>query len=234
MQDQSQSDTGIEARLAAVRARIQHACDRSQRQSDDVALMAVSKRHSASAIEQAYALGMRSFGESFVQEAVDKIAALPSLDCQWHFIGRLQSNKLKLIARYFDWVDSVTSVKQLDKLSQLAQDLNKTLQICIQVKLGDEPSKSGVTLSNVEPLLEQASRRPHLVLRGLMAIPPLDQSDAQLQAMFERLSACYRQLQSRVSTVDTLSIGMSADLESAIAAGSTMVRIGTAIFGPRI
>lgn len=209
------------------------ACQDNQRLNDGVFLLAVSKHHSAAMIRQAYEAGQASFGENYAQEAVEKIQQLKDLHVTWHFIGKLQSNKLKLLAQYFDWVQTVTSIKQLDLLSQHAQALSKTLNICIQVKLGDEGSKNGVNLEQASELMHYAHQCEGLRPRGLMAIPPATASFDQQSQMLQPLKQLLVEMQQRWPNLDTLSMGMSNDLEAAIAQGSTMVRVGTAIFGAR-
>lgn len=234
MQDHSASNNTIGARIDHVNARIQQACVSSQRSPDTVGLLAVSKRQPAAHISQAYTFGLRHFGENIAQEAVDKIGSLSLSGCSWHFIGRLQSNKIKLIARYFDWVQTVTSTKQLIKLADCAQQFDKHLQICLQVKVGDEANKGGISIEDIPALVEQAKRCRHVSLRGVMAIPPRYSSEADWRQGVAPMLTCYHHLADTNSAVDTLSLGMSGDLEWAIASGSTMVRIGSALFGPRL
>ncbi|MDF1653983.1 MAG: YggS family pyridoxal phosphate-dependent enzyme [Coxiellaceae bacterium] len=235
MQDQQLSnDTEtIAGRLASVRLRMATACQDSQRADNDVYLLAVSKRHSATMIRQAYEAGQASFGENYAQEAVDKIQQLKDLKATWHFIGKLQSNKLKLLAQYFDWLQTVTSIKHLDLLSQHAQAFSKTLNICIQVKLGDEDNKNGVDVELAMELMAHAHQCAGIRPRGLMAIPPATEDYQQQYEVLQPLREFFVEMQQRWPNLDTLSMGMSNDLEAAIAQGSTMVRVGTAIFGAR-
>ncbi len=198
-----------------------------------VTLLAVSKTQSAATVREAYEAGQRDFGENYVQEALDKIGALPLPGLVWHFIGPLQSNKTRDIASHFDWVHSVDRLKIAVRLNEQRPAGMAPLNVCIQVNISEEDSKSGVALADVEALCEALQSLPNLRLRGLMAIPaPCDDPVAQ-RAVYAPLSALLRQLQARYPGMDTLSIGMSADFAAAIAEGSTIVRVGTAIFGAR-
>ena len=198
-----------------------------------VTLLAVSKTQSAATVREAYAAGQRDFGENYVQEALDKIGALPLPGLVWHFIGPLQSNKTRDIASHFDWVHSVDRLKIAVRLNEQRPAGMAPLNVCIQVNISEEDSKSGVALADVEALCEALQSLPNLRLRGLMAIPaPCDDPVAQ-RAVYAPLTALLRQLQARYPGMDTLSIGMSADIAAAIAEGSTLVRVGTAIFGAR-
>ena len=198
-----------------------------------VTLLAVSKTQSAATVREAYAAGQRDFGENYVQEALDKIGALPLPGLVWHFIGPLQSNKTRDIASHFDWVHSVDRLKIAVRLNEQRPAGMAPLNVCIQVNISEEDSKSGVAMADVEALCEALQSLPNLRLRGLMAIPaPCDDPVAQ-RAVYAPLTALLRQLQARYPGMDTLSIGMSADIAAAIAEGSTLVRVGTAIFGAR-
>ena len=198
-----------------------------------VTLLAVSKTQSAATVREAYEAGQRDFGENYVQEALDKIGALPLPGLVWHFIGPLQSNKTRDIASHFDWVHSVDRLKIAVRLNEQRPAGMAPLNVCIQVNISEEDSKSGVALADVEALCEALQSLPNLRLRGLMAIPaPCDDPVAQ-RAVYAPLTALLRQLQARYPGMDTLSIGMSADIAAAIAEGSTLVRVGTAIFGAR-
>jgi pyridoxal phosphate enzyme (YggS family) len=206
---------------------------RYQRPPGTVTLLAVSKKQPIEAIRQAYEAGIRNFGENYVQEAEFKILQLSDLDICWHFIGPIQSNKTSAIAGLFDWVHSVDRIKIARRLSEQRDPSKPPLNICVQVNLSGEASKSGVKLDEAEQLCEQIDSMDNLCLRGLMAIPaPQDDVPGQRQ-VFGKLAAVFHRLQSRFSRFDTLSIGMSSDYEAAIAEGSTLVRIGTALFGPR-
>lgn len=200
-------------------------------------LLAVSKTKPFSAIEQAYAAGQRAFGENYVQEGVDKILAAQQQDWQqdpieWHFIGPLQSNKTRLVAEHFDWMQTVDRLKIAERLNQQRPADLAPLKVCLQVNISGESTKSGLNIEQVLPLAEEIVKLDKLELKGLMAIPQATQ-DEQLEQQFAEMQRCYRALQTRFPGVDTLSIGMSGDMQAAINAGSTMVRIGTAIFGAR-
>lgn len=238
MQDPSASNTQLlmQQRIDAVELRIERACLQARRQRSDVALIAVSKRHPIAAIQNAYALGLRQFAENYAQEGVLKVqqSRQAGLDASiWHFIGKLQSNKLKPIAQHFDWVQTVTQSKHIDLLNQYAETSGRQLQLCLQVKVGDECSKNGIGFDEVMPLLEHAQHCPHVKVRGLMAIPPAVEDDHMQQQQLLPLRDFFYKLQHTWPQLDTLSVGMSGDLEAAISAGSTMLRIGTALFGPR-
>jgi PLP dependent protein len=227
-------DTGTQERLAQVRERIRAAADRAERPPDSIELLAVSKTHGADAIRAAYAAGQRAFGESYVQEAVEKMALLEDLtDITWHFIGRIQANKTRQIAAHFDWVHGLCDPAHARRLSEQRPTRLPRLKTCIQVNLSGEASKGGVEPSEVSALIAECESLPGLDLRGLMTLPaPAQSEDAQrdpfraLRLLRDRLAAPNRPL-------DCLSMGMSDDLEAAILEGSTLVRVGTAVFGPR-
>lgn len=220
--------------LADVAAEATHC----QRSPDSVQLLAVSKTHSIDKIREAYQAGARDFGENYLQEALEKISQLanqdePMKDVRWHFIGPVQSNKTRDIAAAFDWLHSVDRLKIARRLSEQRPDTLPDLNICLQVNLSGEASKSGVALDEVEALCQAIAPLPRLHLRGLMAIPaPTEGYDAQ-RAVFHPLSKLFRDLQARYDQFDTLSIGMSADYKAAIAEGATIIRVGSAIFGAR-
>ncbi len=218
--------------IARVRARISAAEKLSDRTIGIVQLIAVSKTRSANEISNAYSAGLRDFGENYLQEALQKQAQLQGLPITWHFIGPIQSNKTAAIAEHFDWVHSVDRIKVARRLGEQRVG-HEPLNICIQVNISNEQSKSGVPLTDVPALAREIVDLPGLKLRGLMAIPAPGQADAQLYAAFARLEATRLELNKSGFALDTLSMGMSNDLECAISAGATMVRIGTAIFGPR-
>jgi pyridoxal phosphate enzyme (YggS family) len=220
-------------RLAQVRERIAAACRQYDRDPADVQLLAVSKGHPLAALRALVAAGHTCFGESYVQEAVDKIHQLDCPGCEWHFIGPLQSNKAALVARYFGWVHSIDRDRIAIALSRHRAPDAPPLQVCLQVNISGEASKSGVGVAELPALAEQVATLPGLRLRGLMAIPrPTDDTDVQ-RAAFRQLRAACDDLRRRGHALDTLSMGMSDDLEAAIAEGSTLVRVGTALFGPR-
>ncbi|UYP30909.1 YggS family pyridoxal phosphate-dependent enzyme [Pseudomonas sp. Z8(2022)] len=220
----------IAENIAKVGARIREAAQASQRNLADIGLLAVSKTKPAGAIRDAHAAGLRDFGENYLQEALEKQAQLTDLPLIWHFIGPIQSNKTRPIAEHFDWVHSVDRLKIAQRLSdQRPADL-PPLNICLQVNVSGEDSKSGCCPEELPELAQAVVALPNLRLRGLMAIPePTDDIAAQ-HAAFARL----RQLRDELTlNLDTLSMGMSHDLEAAIAEGATWVRIGTALFGAR-
>ena len=199
-----------------------------------VALLAVSKKKPSNLIREAYMAGQRSFGESYVQGAIDKIAQLNDLtDIQWHFIGPIQSNKSALIAENFSWVQSVDRLKIARRLNQQRPEQLPPLNILIQVNIDDEVNKSGCALDELNELAECIAQSEKLVLRGLMAIPKKSDTEQAQRLSFKKLYTCYHALKSQYSTIDTLSMGMSGDVEAAISEGSNMVRIGTDIFGAR-
>lgn len=219
--------------IALVRANIAAAAKEAQRDIGSITLLAVSKTHSPEAIAAAAATGITDFGESYLQEALPKIQALNHLKLTWHYIGRLQSNKAKAIATNFAWVQTVASFNMAELLAKYRPAALPPLNICIQVNISNEPNKAGVSCDAILPLATQLSQLPHLKLRGLMAIPAnLTDYAAQL-AVFQQMHQEFVKLRATGFNVDTLSIGMSHDYPAAIAAGSTLVRIGTAIFGER-
>ncbi|WP_372761041.1 YggS family pyridoxal phosphate-dependent enzyme [Pseudoalteromonas sp.] len=224
----------IAERLTSAYARIAAAAKNSQRNSNEISLLAVSKTKPSAAIIAAYEHGQRHFGESYVQEAVDKIAHLQAFsDIIWHFIGPIQSNKSALVAAQFDWVQSVDRIKIAKRLNSQRPTTKAALNVLIQVNISFEPAKSGCHPNEITELADFINQCEHLTLRGLMAIPAKT-ADPQLQLQyFEQLQTCFDKLQALYPQVDTLSMGMSNDVEAAIAAGSTMVRIGTDIFGTR-
>jgi len=206
---------------------------RYQRPHGAVTLLAVSKKQPVEAIRAAYAAGLRDFGENYLQEAEAKIAALADLDITWHLIGPLQSNKTRPVARHFHWVHSVDRLKVARRLSEQRDDSMPPLNVCIQVNLANEESKSGVELDAAATLCQEVAALPRLRLRGLMTIPAAETDFARQRAQFARLAAEFRRLQQQLPQLDTLSMGMSNDYEAAIAEGATLVRIGTAVFGAR-
>lgn len=206
---------------------------RYQRPHGAVTLLAVSKKQPVEAIRAAYAAGLRDFGENYLQEAEAKIAALADLDITWHLIGPLQSNKTRPVARHFHWVHSVDRLKVARRLSEQRDDSMPPLNVCIQVNLANEESKSGVELDAAATLCQEVAALPRLRLRGLMAIPAAESDFARQRAQFAQLATEFRRLQQQLPQLDTLSMGMSNDYEAAIAEGATLVRIGTAVFGAR-
>lgn len=222
--------------LAQVRDKISAAATRCGRASEEVTLLAVSKTKPASAIAEAIAAGHRAFGENYVQEGVDKIRYFQETgnsDLQWHFIGPLQSNKSRLVAEHFDWCHTVDRLRIATRLNEQRPLDMQPINVLIQINISDENSKSGIALTELEALASQVAELPRLTLRGLMAIPAPESSYERQFAVAQQMAVAFEALKSRYPTVDTLSLGMSDDMEAAIAAGSTMVRIGTAIFGAR-
>ncbi|MBT2296824.1 YggS family pyridoxal phosphate-dependent enzyme [Pseudomonas fluorescens] len=216
--------------IAQVRSRIRAAEQAAHRDEHSVQLLAVSKTKPAQALREAYAAGLRDFGENYLQEALSKQAELTDLPLIWHFIGPIQSNKTRAIAEHFDWVHSVDRLKIAQRLSEQRPAELPPLNICIQVNVSGEDSKSGCTAADLPALASAISALPRLKLRGLMAIPEPTEERAAQDAAF----AAVQRLQADLKLpLDTLSMGMSHDLESAIAQGATWVRIGTALFGAR-
>lgn len=220
--------------LAAVRERIAKAEIAHGREPGSVILLAVSKTRPVADVRAALAAGQRRFGESYVQEALDKIAALAEEDIEWHFIGPLQSNKTRAVAEHFHWCHSIDRLKLAQRLSaQRPADL-PPLQICLQVNLSGEASKSGFATEAVAAAAAAIAALPKLALRGLMAIPARESDVTRQRAAFARLRALRDALNTQHGlALDTLSMGMTNDLEAAIAEGATLVRVGTGIFGPR-
>lgn len=223
--------------LQAVREHISGAATQAGRDSASVQLLAVSKTFGPNAVFDAAAAGQRAFGENYLQEALDKMQAVrsaqPGLALEWHFIGPIQSNKTRLIAEHFDWVHSVDRQKIAQRLSDQRPEHLPPLNICLQVNISHEASKSGVLPEDVLPLAQSVAGLPRLRLRGLMAIPePAADFDAQRKP-FGQLRELQETLKRHGLALDTLSMGMSADLDAAIAEGGTIVRVGTAIFGKR-
>jgi pyridoxal phosphate enzyme (YggS family) len=225
----------IAANLQQTEARLATACTSAGRAVQSVTLLVVSKTFPAGAVREAYNAGARRFGENYVQEGLEKITELADLRAQieWHLIGPLQSNKTRSVAEAFDWVHSIDRLKTAQRLSEQRPAALPPLNICLQVNISGEASKSGVTPAELPGLADAVARLPRLRLRGLMAVPePAADFEAQ-RVPHRALAALQRQLVTRGLALDTLSIGMSADLEAAVAEGATLVRIGSAIFGSR-
>lgn len=223
----------IQHNLQTIGTEIAGDCQRFGRDVSSVALLAVSKRHSADAIREAYQCGQRAFGENYVQEMVEKAELLSELEIEWHFIGPLQSNKTKDVANTASWVHTVDRLKIARRLSEQRSDALGPLNACLQVNVNNEPSKSGATFDELDALLESVSVLPNIVVRGLMAIPQ-STKDTELQKQnFRLLADAQKRLNESGHQLDTLSMGMSGDMDAAIAEGATIVRIGTAIFGER-
>ena len=224
--------TDSKSPLVQVNTQINAFCEQSGRASDSVQLLAVSKTRTADEVARLADQGQRHFGENYLQEALDKIAALQGKELVWHFIGPIQSNKTRDIAAHFDWVHSVDRLKVARRLSEQRPTGLAPLNVCIQVNVDDEDSKSGIPLDEVPALAEQIAALPNLRLRGLMAIPRANSEDSSRGA-FRQLAMTLSQLRNTMPSLDTLSMGMSADFGVAIEEGATIVRVGTALFGPR-
>lgn len=225
--------SSIANNLHTVEKKLSLAAEKAQRQRGEITLLAVSKTQPASALREAYDCGQRHFGENYLQESLDKIELLRDLDIVWHFIGPIQSNKTRPIAEKFAWVHSVDRLKIAQRLSTQRLFDSAPLNICIQVNISAEESKSGCSVDEVEKLADEISKLPNLRLRGLMAIPAASKDSSELETTFARMQSLLDTLRQKHPEMDTLSMGMSADMDSAIANGATIVRIGTAIFGPR-
>jgi pyridoxal phosphate enzyme (YggS family) len=225
--------TNITNNLQSIRKRIATAARTCDRQPGEVTLVAVSKRHPAGAVRDAWAAGQRDFGENFLQEALPKLAELAELELNWHFIGRIQSNKTRPIAEHFQWAHTVDRLKIAQRLSQQRPAELPPLNICIQVNVGDRENKAGVEPQQVTELARQIGELPRLCLRGLMCIPPESDDTETQRKYFRILGQLAGELREQGITIDTLSMGMSGDLEAAVAEGATLVRVGTAVFGPR-
>ncbi len=228
----------ISKQLELVLRHIEKAADLATRNSKEIQLLAVSKTKPVELIKAAYVRGQRRFGESYVQEAVEKLQNLQQDNdvtepIEWHFIGPLQSNKTRPVAENFDWVQSVDRLKIAQRLNDQRPESLPPLNICLQVNISGEDSKSGTTLSQVVELASQVEDLPRLTLRGIMAIPKNTKDQTELEQSFYQLEQLFLQLQAQYSQIDTLSMGMTNDMETAIKCGSTMVRVGTAIFGAR-
>jgi len=225
--------SAITSNLQAVQTRITDAAIAAGRQPEAVRLLAVSKTKPPSDIQAAVAAGQFAFGENYVQEGIDKVLALDDKKIEWHFIGPLQSNKTRLVAEHFAWVHSIERLKVAERLSAQRPASLPPLQVCIQINVSGESSKSGCAPEEALELCQAVARLPNLQLRGLMAIPePSDDPEAQRRP-FRQVREIYENLRAAGLPLDTLSMGMTHDLEAAVAEGATIVRIGTAIFGER-
>ncbi|QDE30477.1 YggS family pyridoxal phosphate-dependent enzyme [Shewanella polaris] len=227
--------TTIADRISIAQSRINQAAQNCSRSPNEIILLAVSKTKPISDIIAAYQAGQRQFGENYVQEGETKINALQAdyPDIEWHFIGPLQSNKTKIIAEHFDWIHTLSRDKIAQRLNEQRPSNKPPLNVCIQVNISQEESKSGVNAADVATLALTITSLPHLTLRGLMAIPTATDDVHIQQQEFSQLKQLFDQLKQQYPSVDTLSMGMSGDMDIAIANGSTMVRIGSAIFGQR-
>jgi pyridoxal phosphate enzyme (YggS family) len=220
-------------RLQAVRARIDVAARRAGRDPATVRLLAVSKQQPVAAIAAAADAGQREFGENYVREGVAKVEALRGRGLVWHFIGQLQANKTREVAEHFQWVHTVDRERVATRLDAQRPHHAGPLDVLLQVRLADEPGKGGVEPDALPPLAEFVAGLPHLRLRGLMCLPPPAEDETAQRVPFARLRGLLEDLRRRGHALDTLSMGMSADLEAAVLEGATVVRVGTAVFGPR-
>ncbi|MCP3130192.1 YggS family pyridoxal phosphate-dependent enzyme [Shewanella sp. KJ2020] len=227
--------TTIADRLAIAQHRIAQAAQKCARQPNSIRLLAVSKTKPIEDIIAAYHAGQRCFGENYVQEGMAKILELQGNypDIEWHFIGPLQSNKTNIVAQYFDWMHTVSRDKIAIRLNEQRPISMAPLNVCIQINISDEESKSGIDAKQMLPLAQLIAQLPNLTLRGLMAIPTATENSALQVQEFTKLKELFEELKHHYPHIDTLSMGMSNDLDTAIACGSTMVRIGSAIFGER-
>jgi len=225
--------TTIAAKLQTVHERIAHACTAAGRDVNEVTLLAVSKTFGADAVREAHAAGARSFGENYIQEGVEKQALLADLELDWHCIGPIQSNKTRLVATHFAWAQTVDRPKIAQRLAEQRPPGLPPLNVCIQVNVDGGANKSGVAPAEARALAQAILELPRLRLRGLMSIPEPAESFAAQLAAHQRARELFDELRLSGLALDTLSMGMTDDLEAAIHAGSTMVRVGTAIFGRR-
>lgn len=222
----------ISANLTQIHQKIQQISSEYQR--ENVRLLAVSKTKPLTAIQEVIEAGQLAFGENYVQEAVEKIEFFANrTDLEWHFIGPLQSNKTKLVATHFDWIQTVDRLKIAERLNEQRPADKAPLNVLIQINISDENSKSGIQPDEMLPLAQAISQLPNLKLRGLMAIPKPESEPEQQKIALRKMQQLFHRLQAEFDDIDTLSMGMSDDMQSAIECGSTMVRIGTAIFGAR-
>jgi pyridoxal phosphate enzyme (YggS family) len=223
----------ISDRLKQVRSRISQAAIAAGREPASIKLLAVSKTHPVAMLEAALAAGQTTFGESYLQDALPKIEAIGDR-AEWHFIGPIQSNKTRQIAAHFDWVHSVDRLKIAQRLNEQRPENLPPLNVCLQINTSGEAAKAGISPDDTLELAEAINQLPHLRLRGLMTIPAREQDPARQRLPFQQLRQLFEQLNAEGFKLDTLSMGMSADMEAAIAEGATLVRVGTAIFGPRL
>ena len=219
--------------LSKVTSRIRAAETAAGRELGGVKLLAISKKKPANLVRMANEYGQKSFGENYAQDLQDKQSSLKDLPLEWHFVGLIQSNKSKLIAESCDWVHSVDRIKIAKRLSEHRPGHKAPLQILLQVNISNDAFRSGAKPEMIDELAETASKLPHLNVRGLMTIPSPDMDQRAQRQGFYKLRMLYEKLAENISGLDTLSMGMSADLEAAILEGSTLVRVGTDIFGPR-
>jgi pyridoxal phosphate enzyme (YggS family) len=227
------NDLQLSNNIAKLFERVRRSAEKCQFGTGIVNVVAISKTRSASDIRAAYACGLTDFGENYLQEALPKIQALRDLPLVWHFVGPIQSNKTAAIATHFDWVHSIDRPRVARRLNEQRPAQLPPLQVCLQVNISREDSKSGVCPEELPQLVDAVLELPRLKLRGLMAIPAADADSRQQQQAFRQMREALVQLRTLAPDVDTLSMGMSDDLEIAIMEGATLIRIGTAIFGPR-
>ena len=223
----------IKTRLTTVRGEIEKVAVEAGRDPSGVLLLAVSKTRTPEEVRAAYDAGQRCFGENYLQDAREKIERLADIPLEWHFIGPLQSNKTRLVAELFDWVHTLDREKIAQRLNEQRSAEKSPLNVCVQVNVDEAETKSGVAPDELESLAGVIRGLPNLCLRGLMAIPDPAESMELQRRPFARLKACFESLNSKGFELDTLSMGMSDDMDAAILEGATMVRIGTTIFGPR-
>jgi len=225
--------TAIAENIHQIRQKIVELAAKYQRSADDIQLLAVSKTMPVEAIQAAYEYGQRDFGENYLQEALAKIHTLRHLDISWHFIGAIQSNKTREIANAFDWAHSIDRIKIARRLSEQRNPELAPLNICLQINISNEKTKAGIQLNELAQVAREIDRLPNLKLRGLMAIPEKTTGLDKQRSIFTKMHQAMTELNHSGLDMDTLSMGMSNDMEAAMAEGATMVRIGTAIFGPR-
>lgn len=224
----------ISQNLSQISQHIQQFSQQAKCPENSVKLLAVSKTKPVEAIQEAIDAGQRAFGENYVQEGVEKVQFFTNRsDLEWHFIGNLQSNKTRVVAEHFDWVQTIDRLKIAQRLSEQRPANLPPLNVLIQVNISDEDSKSGIQPSEIFTLASEIAQLPNLRLRGLMAIPKPENKPEQQKIALAQMQTLFQQLQSQFDGIDTLSMGMSDDMQAAIECGSTMVRIGTAIFGTR-
>jgi len=223
----------IALRLQEVIAKVEKIANQDNCGQKSVQILAVSKKHPSSAIAEAYQNGQRIFAESYLSEALEKMEKLKELDIEWHFIGPIQSNKTRKIAENFNWVQSVDRLKIAQRLAEQRPEQLPPLNVCIQINAFNESTKSGASIEELEQIAAFCDEHPHIALRGIMAIPPKQADRHKQMEQFVTIQNIYQKLKEHYPTLDTLSMGMSADMEAAIACGSNCVRIGTAIFGAR-
>lgn len=216
-----------------VRQQVADDCAKAGRAADSVALLAVSKTRSPDEVRAAADTGQVAFGENYLQEALEKIEVLSALNLEWHFIGPIQSNKTRPIAENFAWVHSVDRLKIAQRLSSQRPHYAKDLNICLQVNISAEEQKAGCSVAELPQLAREVAALPKICLRGLMVIPEATDDTELLRSRFRETAELLEQLKPEIPTLDTLSMGMSGDLDAAIAEGATIVRVGTALFGPR-